>query len=287
MSEKTQTTTQKPMPPQESTSGESSKQTPKTQYREPQESLSIRQNFSDEAETLINELINNILFGCYTCTSMAYYFDRVDVGLFGMADFFRWCGREAYQRSRLLMDYIVVRGGEVEFDTVKKPEKTEWGTPLEALKYLIEFKKTINQQVLKVHNQACEQIDPHLTDFLETTVLRPLVESIRKFSVLAANLERAGSKLGSYQFNKDLELHLQQIMRETKISHAQLPVTAVGAPLPIGTSYSPAEPLNYMPSWGVGPTSGPNFNLADIVHLVANFGLGGGTPTGMGRSRII
>ena len=113
----------------------------KQPYMKEQQQVTIRQNFSDESENLINQLINNTFFAAYTCTSMAYYFDREDIGLFGMADFFRWCARESYQCCRLLMDYIVVRGGEVEFDTVKKPEKNEWGTPIEALEYLIDLKK--------------------------------------------------------------------------------------------------------------------------------------------------
>lgn len=141
---------QKPMQPQQQqqpqphgqtskgeTVGEKTGTTKPSQYQ----TVSIRQNFSDESENLINQLINNLFFGCYSCTSMAYYFDREDIGLFGMADFFRWCARDSYQCCRLLMDYIVVRGGEVEFDTIKKPEKTEWGTSLEALEYLIDLKK--------------------------------------------------------------------------------------------------------------------------------------------------
>lgn len=159
----------------------------------------------------------------------------------------------------------------------------------------------INQQVLKVHNQACEQVDPHLTDFLETVILRPLVEFIRKVGVLVSNLERAGPKLGEYQFNKDLELHLQQVMRDVKVSyHSQLPLTAVGAPVPpvipgIGAPgvslVSPVGPVNYLPNIGMSTLSGstPNFNLTDVIHLISNFGFGtqpNYPGSFMGRSRI-
>lgn len=292
MSEQIKTQKQQPIqqqqPHSQTSKGETGETTGTKTTKQPyqsQQKVSIRQNFTDESESLINNLINNLFFGCYTCTSMAYYFDREDIGLFGMADFFRWCARDSYQCCRLLMDYIVVRGGEVEFDTIKKPEKTEWGTPLEALDYLIDLKKVINQQVLKVHNQACQQVDPHLTDFLETVILRPLVEFIRKVGVLVANLQRAGPKLGEYQFNKDLELHLQQVMRNVKLSHAQLPITAVGASVPqvprnigggVPSFTSPLGPINYLP--GVGPStvsgSTPNFNLTDVINLISNFGLG-------------
>lgn len=250
--------------------------------------VSIRQNFSDQSEQLLNQLINNLFFGSYTCSSMAYYFDREEIGLYGMADFFRWCAREGYQSSRLLMDYIVVRGGQVQFDTIKKPERDEWATPIEALQYLLDFKKVFNQQVVKAHTAACEQVDPHLTDFLETVILRPLIEFIRKVGVLLANLERAGPKLGEYQFNKDIELYLGKIMRDSKLSHANLPITAVGSQLPYTTPsiggidggfptspVSPLGPASFVPNAGLSTVAGstPNFNLADVINLISNFGL--------------
>lgn len=214
---------------------------------------------------------------------MAYYFDREDIGLFGMANFYRWCAREGYQCARLLMDYLVVRGGEVQFKSIKKPEKDEWGTPLEALEYLVDLKKVINQQVLKVHSVGCEGNDAHLKDFLETVILRPLIEFLRKVAVLITNLERAGSKLGEYQFNKDLELYLLDLMRDVKVSH--LPITAVGAPVPqvstgpVGSlltaslappTMSPLGPSKYAPGYGA---PSPNFNLADVINLISNIGL--------------
>lgn len=159
----------------------------------------------------------------------------------------------------------------------------------------------INQQVLKVHTNACEQVDPHLTDFLESTILRPLVEFLRKVGVLVANLERAGPRLGEYQFNKDLELHLRDIMRDSRLSYSQLPITAVGSPVGVGgfvsphghvPSFSPAVsqsspvgPATYLPGVGLSTIAGsnPNFNLADVIHLVSNIGL----SNPMSRSRII
>jgi len=205
---------------------------------------------------------------------MAYYFDRQDIGLFGMANFYRWCAPDSYQCSRLLMDYLVVRGGEVQFQAIKKPEKSEWGTPIQALEYLLDLKKVINQQVLKVHSVACEQNDAHLNDFVETSLLRPLVEFVRKVGVLIANIERAGPKLGEYQFNKDLELYLNDLMRDAKVSH--MPVTAVGAPVPHlpGTAFG-GSLLTPSPSqYGFGTTTTPYFNLAELISLISNIPMG-------------
>lgn len=49
--------------------------------------VDIRQNFSEEVEQEINDLIHLLMIGGYQCLAMATYFDRDEVGLFGMAHF--------------------------------------------------------------------------------------------------------------------------------------------------------------------------------------------------------
>lgn len=49
--------------------------------------VDIRQNFSQEVETEINEFVHMLMIGGYQFLSMATYFDRDDVALFGMAHF--------------------------------------------------------------------------------------------------------------------------------------------------------------------------------------------------------
>lgn len=49
--------------------------------------VDIRQNFSTEVETEMNDLIHFLMVGGYQCVAMSAFFDREDVGLFGMAHF--------------------------------------------------------------------------------------------------------------------------------------------------------------------------------------------------------
>lgn len=49
--------------------------------------VSIRQNFSDDAEREINKLINLLMVGGYNSIAMAAFFDRDEVGLYGVAHF--------------------------------------------------------------------------------------------------------------------------------------------------------------------------------------------------------
>lgn len=163
------------------------------------ENVTIRQNFDESSESLLNQLINVIFFGNYTFHSMAYYFDRVDIGLTGFADLNLHCAIDAYKTVRKLMDYVVLRGGQCVFDDIKKPEKQEWGTPLDSLEYLLNYKKLINEMALKCHQNAENKRDAHLTDFLETEVLEPMTSFIRKVGILISNLKKAGPGLGKFQ----------------------------------------------------------------------------------------
>lgn len=179
----------------------------------------IRQNFHDESESLLNDLINLLLENSYTCKSMAYYFDRDVIGLFGMADFNRWCAFDNAINARKVMDYIVERGGRVCLDDIKKPDTTEWGAPIESLKSLLKEYQELYDLVLRVHDKAHENHDPHLNDFLETELVEPVATIIRKIGVLISNLSTAGTCLGEYEFNKDLEKRLFQIIHTTKLQH--------------------------------------------------------------------
>lgn len=49
--------------------------------------VNIRQNFSEESESRLNGLANLLMIGGYQCLAMASYFDRDEVGLYGVAHF--------------------------------------------------------------------------------------------------------------------------------------------------------------------------------------------------------
>lgn len=138
------------------------------------------------------------------CHSIAYYFDRADIGLYGVADFFRNCGLVKCRKARLLMDYLMVRGAQVVLEDIVKPDKTEWQTPVQAFEYLLDVQQQIYERTLAIYETAEKANDAHLTDFLEEFVLRPLSLWIRRLNVLVSNAQRAGPTLGVYQLNKHL-----------------------------------------------------------------------------------
>lgn len=161
-----------------------------------------RQNYHEECEAGINKQINLELYASYVYMSMAYHFDRDDVALPGFHKFMLKQSDEEREHARKLMKYQNERGGRIVLQDIKKPEKDEWGTGLEACKAALDLEKHVNQALLDLHKVADTQNDPQMMDFIEEHFLEEQVESIKQFSDYVTNLKRVGPGLGEYQFDK-------------------------------------------------------------------------------------
>ena len=166
----------------------------------------IRQNFSQSVEQAINKHINCELNAGYVYQSMSFYFDRDDIALPGLANMLAKDSDEEREHAEKFMKYLNKRGGRVILADVKKPEKDEWGSGLDALQAALDLEKKVNQSLLDLHALATTNNDPHLTDFLEGEFLDEQVKAIDELGRLITKLKRAGPEgLGLYLFDKDLK----------------------------------------------------------------------------------
>eukprot|EP00088_Acartia_fossae_P015068 TRINITY_DN1816_c0_g2_i2.p1 TRINITY_DN1816_c0_g2~~TRINITY_DN1816_c0_g2_i2.p1 ORF type:complete len:170 (+),score=67.09 TRINITY_DN1816_c0_g2_i2:338-847(+) len=165
----------------------------------------IRQNFSEEAEALINKQINLEFHASYVYLSMASWFARDDQALHGFAKYYRTASTEERDHGMKLMEYQCKRGGKVVFQDITKPSSMEWGTPLQAAEAALELEKTVNQSLLNLHSVASDKGDAHLCDFLEGNYLNEQVDAIKEFSDLVTKLKRAGDGLGTHLMDKDYQ----------------------------------------------------------------------------------
>merc|ERR1712226_1785220 len=92
----------------------------------------IRQNYSEECEALVNKYINTKLYHSYVYLYMSSYFNRDDQALTGFANFFWKASEEEQRHAAALMEYQTKRGGRV-VQNITKPTVMEWGTALEAM----------------------------------------------------------------------------------------------------------------------------------------------------------
>jgi len=107
-----------------------------------------RQNYHAEAEAGVNRQINMELTASYCYQSMAFYFDRDDVALPGFAKFFRENAKEEREHAEKLMEYQNTRGGRIVLQDVKRPERDEWGSGLEAMQVALAMERSVNQALL-------------------------------------------------------------------------------------------------------------------------------------------
>ncbi|XP_040289160.1 ferritin, middle subunit-like isoform X1 [Bufo bufo] len=167
--------------------------------------IQLRQNYSHDSEAAVNRIINLKMYSSYNYLSMFYYFDRDDVALHHVAEFFKEQSHEEKELAEKFIKYQNKRGGRVVLQDIKKPERDEWGNPLDAMQAALALEKTVNQAVLELHNVATDRKDPHLCDFLESEHLREHVEHIKKIGHHITNLRRLGlpnNGMGEYLFDK-------------------------------------------------------------------------------------
>jgi len=162
-----------------------------------------RQNFHVESEAGINRQINMELYASYVYQSMSFYYDRDDVALPGFSKFFKKSSDEEREHAEKLMKYQNKRGGRIVLQDIKKPEKEEWGSALEAMQVALSLEKEVNQSLLELHAVADKHGDAQMTDFLEGEYLEEQVNAIKEISDHITQLKRVGPGLGEYMYDRE------------------------------------------------------------------------------------
>ncbi|XP_002964702.2 ferritin-2, chloroplastic [Selaginella moellendorffii] len=170
-----------------------------------------RQRFSQACEAAINDQINVEYNVSYIYHALFAYFDRDNVGLPGMAKYFKNASEEEREHAETLMKYQNLRGGRVKLQTILPPEmefdNAEKGDALYAMELALALEKLTNEKLLALHRVASENDDPQMADFVESSFLTEQVESIKKISEYVSQLRRTGQGHGVYHF----DLHLQNV----------------------------------------------------------------------------
>merc|ERR1711976_895012 len=161
-----------------------------------------RQNYHEESEAGINKQINLELYASYVYHSMAFYFDRDDVALPGFYKYLKHASDEERGHAEKLMKFQNQRGGRIVLQDIKKPERDEWGSGLDAMQTALALEKHVNQALLDLHKLSDSNGDAQLCDFLEANYLTEQVEAIKEISDHITNLKRVGTGMGEYLFDK-------------------------------------------------------------------------------------
>lgn len=165
----------------------------------------FRQNFSEESEKVLNAQIQKELHAHYAYLQLATYFKRHDVALPGFAKFFQQSSKEELEHAQKLIDYVVLRGGNVCFFDIKGSFEalTENLTPEKSLRMALTMELDVYEHLLKVHASAVN--DPQLCDFIESEFLIEQVHAHKDLADKLTQLKRVGDGLGIYMFDRELQ----------------------------------------------------------------------------------
>ncbi|KAJ7959603.1 Ferritin [Quillaja saponaria] len=178
----------------------------------PQVSLA-RQKYADECEAAVNEQINVEYNVSYVYHAMFAYFDRDNVALKGLANFFKESSEEEREHAEKIMKYQNKRGGKVKLQSIVMPlsefDHMEKGDALYATELVLSLEKLTNKKLLNLHSVALKNNDVHLADFVEREFLGEQVEAIKRISEYVAQLRRVGKGHGVWHFDQML-LHKEE-----------------------------------------------------------------------------
>ncbi|KXZ53533.1 hypothetical protein GPECTOR_7g983 [Gonium pectorale] len=172
-----------------------------------------RVDFHPACEAAINEQINIEYTVSYVYHALWAYFDRDNVALKGLAEFFKAGSVEEREHAELLMDYQNRRGGRVVLGPLAVPEldlaSNEKGDALYAMELALSLEKLNFQKLRQLHAVADEHGDASMADFVEGDLLAEQVDAVKKVSEYVSQLRRVGKGLGVYQFDKQLLAEVQ------------------------------------------------------------------------------
>ena len=152
----------------------------------------------NECQDLLNEQVGKELYASIVYMNMAAYFDRPSVARNGYAKFFRAQSLEEYQHASKLIDYVNSRNGTVKRIVIEESPKSEWASPVVALRDAITLEKDVYAKLQNIHfvaDQKCD--DSHLTDFLEGQFFTEQVESIKEIQTMLTKIDVADRSAAS------------------------------------------------------------------------------------------
>lgn len=167
-----------------------------------------RTHYEDSCEAAINEQINIEYNISYVYHSLYAYFDRDNVGLPGLAKYFKDGSEEEREHAEMLMAYQNKRGGRVRLGSIIQPETefnhAEKGDALYAMELALSLEKLNFVKLRELHDVAVRANDAQMCDFIESQLLAEQVEAIKQVATYVSQLRRVGKGLGVFEFDRYL-----------------------------------------------------------------------------------
>jgi len=172
-------------------------------------------NWSKECEQILNVQINLEYWASLQYHFMASYFDKSEIGLNNISEFFKKASLEEREHADKLMSYQNKRGGNVLLNGVSNlslkflnvSKKKKHTDVLNAFKHALDMEQKVYRSLLQVHKVGSECDDAQFCDFIEGEYLEEQVESINELSKYISQLELIGDNgHGVWNFSQELDV---------------------------------------------------------------------------------
>ncbi|CAM6129772.1 unnamed protein product [Calypogeia fissa] len=168
-----------------------------------------RQRYDTSCESAINDQINVEYNASYIYHAMFSYFDRDNVALPGLANYFREQSEEEREHAEQFMTYQNKRGGRVKLQSILLPQmefaNAEKGDALYAMELTLSLEKLVTEKLYTLHEIAEDAHDVQLANYVKSHWLSDQIEDIKKVSKFVAQLRRIGRNgHGVYYWDRQL-----------------------------------------------------------------------------------
>lgn len=149
----------------------------------------------------LNNQINEELFSAYLYSSMAAYFESLN--LRGFAAWMTNQAKEEQIHAQKFYNYIVERGGRVELQAISKP-KSEWNSVLEVFEESLAHEIHITERINFLSKLAFEESDRASVLVLDWFINEQVEEEASVEEVINKIKMIGDSKQGLYLLDKEL-----------------------------------------------------------------------------------
>jgi len=158
----------------------------------------------------LNRQVNLELSAFYSYTAMGSYFASTDGSMRGTATFFRNQAQEEMTHANMFMDYIIMRGADLNLSDIRTPNATAFTSVMAAMEHALEMEIHVTDSLLNMYDIATENNDPSLADFLDGNFIAEQVDSMDQLAHYVSVLERMnGDAVGEYIFDENLYRDIQ------------------------------------------------------------------------------
>jgi len=128
---------------------------------------------SKKMQEALNEQINAELYSSYLYLSMAASLDMI--GMEGFSHWMKIQAQEEVVHGMMIYDYVLRRDGEVNLDSIVKPE-SGWNSALSIAEATYEHEQKVTEKIDALVNTATEEKDNSTLQFLQWFVAEQVEE---------------------------------------------------------------------------------------------------------------